>query len=146
MTQRLINYFAFAVLSLLWLGFGAALLINPEILQSVWQAFRGWPWVGQALITLLTLPVVLGLWLWQTSWPLWLRLILVIGLAGSTSNKRRPRAMAGLPTVAANPAIFRNDLRSMPMYGSSIPIQRAAQDVRAGVLTSHLQQGRHLCK
>jgi len=101
MTQRLINYFAFAVLSLLWLGFGAALLINPEILQSVWQAFRGWPWVGQALITLLTLPVVLGLWLWQTSWPLWLRLILVIGLAWVTLYTFFPRKADNLPEIAA---------------------------------------------
>jgi hypothetical protein len=84
MNQRTINYTAFAVLALLWLGFGAALLFNPEILSSTWQAFRGWHWLVQALLTLITLPVVLGLWVWQTSWPLWLRLILVVGLAWAT--------------------------------------------------------------
>lgn len=101
MNQRLINYAAFAVLGLLWLGFGTALLINPEILQAAWQAFRGWPWVVQGLITLLTLPVVLGLWVWQTTWPLWLRLILVIGLAWFTVNTFFPRQADARPEVTA---------------------------------------------
>ena len=100
MNQRLINYIAFTVLGLLWLGFGAALLINPEILQAVWQAFRGWPWVAQAMITLLTLPVVLGLWLWQTSWPLWLRLILVIGMAWVTLYTFFPKKADNQPKAA----------------------------------------------
>jgi hypothetical protein len=43
MNQRLINYIAFAILGLLWLGFGAALLYQPRNTTAVWQAFRGWP-------------------------------------------------------------------------------------------------------
>jgi hypothetical protein len=101
MNQRLISYIAFAVLSLLWLGFGAALLFTPELLQAVWQVFRGWPWVAQLLITLLTLPVVLGLWFWQTSWPIWLRLILVIGLAWATLYTFFPRKAANQPEIFA---------------------------------------------
>jgi hypothetical protein len=101
MNQRLINYVAFAVLGLLWLGFGTALLINPDILHAVWQAFRGWPWMAQALITLLTLPVVLGLWFWQTSWPLWLRLILVIGLAWASLYTFFPKKADNQNTIAS---------------------------------------------
>lgn len=84
MTNRVINYIAFAVLSLLWLGFGAALLLNSDMLEVIWLSFRSWPLVGQIVVTLLTLPVVLGLWIWQTSWPLLLRLVLVAGLAWVT--------------------------------------------------------------
>jgi putative copper export protein len=101
MNQRLINYFAFAILGLLWLGFGAALLFNPEILQAAWQAFRGWSWVVQALVSLLTLPVVLGLWVWQTTWPLWLRLILVIGLAWVTLYTFFPKKADNQPEMVA---------------------------------------------
>ena len=54
MSNRFINILAFAILTLLWLGFGTALLFNPEMLQVVWLAFRGWPMVAQLLITLLT--------------------------------------------------------------------------------------------
>lgn len=101
MTNRIINYFAFSVLTILWLGFGAALLMKPELLDTVWLAFRGFPLVGQALITLLTLPVVLGLWVWQTSWPVWLRLLLMIGLAWVTLYTFFPRKTAGQPEAAS---------------------------------------------
>jgi hypothetical protein len=66
------------------LGFGAALLFNQALLNSVWQLFRGLPLAMQIVIGLLLLPLVLGLWIWQTPWPLWIRLILVIGLGWAT--------------------------------------------------------------
>lgn len=97
MSNRFINILAFAVLTLLWLGYGTALLFNPEMLQVVWLAFRGWPLVGQLLITLLTLPVVIGLWVWQTTWPIWLRLILVVGLAWATLYTFFPKTAARQP-------------------------------------------------
>lgn len=84
MTNRMINLSAFAILTLLWIGFGAALLFNREILDVVWQGFRAWPLVLQILVGLLVLPLVAGLWIWETSWPLLLRLVLVIGLAWVT--------------------------------------------------------------
>ena len=91
MTNRVINYFAFTVLTLLWLGFGAAVLFNREILTAVWQAFIGWPLIGQLAAGLLALPVVLGLWVWELPWPLWIRLVLVVGLAWVTIYTFFPR-------------------------------------------------------
>lgn len=82
--NMLISYAAFGILTLLWLGFGAALLFNQAILDTVWQSFRGTPLVPQIIVGLLVLPVVLGLWIWESSWPLWLRLILVLGLGFAT--------------------------------------------------------------
>ena len=93
--NQLISYTAFAVLALLWLAFGMALVFNQEMLQTIWQLFRGWPLVGQLLTVLLTLPVAAGLWIWNTSWPLWLRLILVIGLAAATVYTFFPKKTAG---------------------------------------------------
>ena len=84
MRDRIINIFAFVILTLLWIGFTAALLFNPDTLNTVWQAFRGWPLILQLVVGLLVLPFVLGLWIWQTSWPLLLRLLLVLGLAWVT--------------------------------------------------------------
>jgi hypothetical protein len=82
--NTIINISAFAILSVLWIGFGAALLFNHALLDSIWQFFRGMPFVFQAIIGLLILPVVAGLWIWETSWPLWLRIVLVLGLAWAT--------------------------------------------------------------
>lgn len=82
--NMIINISAFAILTLLWIGFGAALIFNQALLDSAWQFFRAMPLAVQVVIGLLILPVVAGLWIWETSWPLWLRLILVIGLAWVT--------------------------------------------------------------
>lgn len=82
--NMIISISAFAILTLLWLGFGAALIFNQTLLDTVWQSFRAMPFIVQAVIGLLVLPVVAGLWIWETTWPLWLRLILVIGLGWTT--------------------------------------------------------------
>lgn len=91
MRDRIINVFAFAVLTLLWLAFATALLFNREMLDTTWQSFRSWPLVVQIIVGLLVLPVVAGLWIWETSWPLLLRLILVAGLAWVTVYTFFPR-------------------------------------------------------
>ena len=90
--NRVINLAAFIILTVLWLAFGAALLLNPAALDSVWMWFRGLPLVAQILLGLLLLPVTLGLWIWESSWPLVLRLVLVIGLALVTEYMFFPRS------------------------------------------------------
>ena len=82
--NTIISFGSFAILSLLWLGFAVALLFNRAFLDTVWQALRAMPMVVQVLVWLLILPVALGLWIWETSWPLWVRLILVVGLGWAT--------------------------------------------------------------
>lgn len=82
--NTIINFGAFGILTFLWLGFGAALIFNQAILDTVWQSLRSLPLIVQGLVWLLVLPVALGLWIWETSWPFWIRLILVIGLGWVT--------------------------------------------------------------
>lgn len=104
MRDRIINIFAFAVLSLLWLGFAAALLFNRDILDATWQVFRAWPLILQLFVGLLVLPVVLGLWIWQTSWPLLVRLVLVLGLAWVTVYTFFPRKISNQGEASARKA------------------------------------------
>lgn len=82
--NMLISISAFAILGILWLGFGAALIFSPVLLDTVWQFFRGMPFAVQMIVGFLVLPVALGLWIWESSWPLWIRLILVLGLGFAT--------------------------------------------------------------
>ena len=89
--NTIINYGSFAILTLSWLGFGAALLFDQALLDTVWQLFRGLPLVAQIVLGLVLLPLVLGLWIWQTPWPLWIRVILVIGLGFATIYTFFPR-------------------------------------------------------
>ena len=82
--NMIINIGAFAILSVLWLGFGAALVFNQAILDTLWQTLRGMPLMIQGVVWLLVLPVAAGLWIWESSLPFWIRLILVIGLGWVT--------------------------------------------------------------
>ncbi len=84
MKNRIINLAAFGILTILWIAFFAVLIFNRDLLSTIWQVFRGWPLVLQIIIGLLTLPVMIGLWVWQTTWSIWIRLILIIGLAWVT--------------------------------------------------------------
>lgn len=82
--NMVISISAFVILAVLWLGFGAALIFNQTLLDTVWQFFRGMPLVLQLIVGFLILPVVAGLWIWESALPLWMRLILVIGLGIAT--------------------------------------------------------------
>jgi hypothetical protein len=95
MKNRIINLSAFAILAVLWLAFLVALVFNRTVLDAAWQTFRGWPLILQAIIGLLALPVAAGLWIWETTWPVWVRLILVLGLAWVTVYTFFPRKTAG---------------------------------------------------
>jgi hypothetical protein len=48
--NTIINIGAFAILSVLWLGFAAALIFNQAILDTVWQSLRALPWAVQGVI------------------------------------------------------------------------------------------------
>lgn len=82
--NTLVNMIAFVGLTLLWLFFLAALLFKHELLEQAWRTFRSWPLLAQLVVALFTLPVVIGLWIWQMKWPAWLRVALVVGLAWVT--------------------------------------------------------------
>ena len=94
-TDLLISITAFTVLTILWLGFGAALLLNRELLDKAWRLFRSWNILIQLFVAFLVLPVVLGLWIWHTRWPVWARLVLVVGLAWITEYTFFPRLLFG---------------------------------------------------
>jgi hypothetical protein len=75
----------------LWLGFGIALVTNPAALDDWWRAITQLPLPVQALAWLLFLPVLAGLWVWQTDWPLVVRWILIVGIAAWNLMVFNPR-------------------------------------------------------
>ena len=72
----------FGLFAILWIGFGAALVLSQGSLDQAWQAIRALPIVVQVVVWILFLPVMAGLWIWETTWPLIVRLLLVIGIGG----------------------------------------------------------------
>lgn len=74
----------FVTFALFWVAFGIALVWSQGSLDVAWQWVRDLPWLVQGLVWLLFLPVMIGLWIWETSWALILRVALVVSLAGWT--------------------------------------------------------------
>jgi hypothetical protein len=89
----------FALFAILWLAIGGAAVANPAGLDATWRAIGEWPLPAQAIGWLLFLPVMAGLWIWATDWPLVARIVLVVALAGWNLLVFIPRP--GQPTAPA---------------------------------------------
>lgn len=87
----------FAIFAVLWIGFGVALIWSQGSIDSAWQFVRSLPIVLQGAIWLLFLPVMVGLWIWETTWPFAVRLLLVIGIGGWNLFMFLPRALLARP-------------------------------------------------
>ncbi len=80
------------VFAIAWAVFAVALLRDSTRLDLAWRRLRALPLVVQALAWLLFLPVLAGLWIWRTTWPIAARLVLIAGVAGWNLLVFLPRA------------------------------------------------------
>lgn len=81
MTEATFNVIMFLLAALLWAAFGVLLLWRQDYLVELWNGFRGQNLLLQGIEFILLLPWVCALWLWNTGWLLWVRVLLVLGLA-----------------------------------------------------------------
>jgi hypothetical protein len=65
----------------LWTAFGVVALLSTERLADLWNWVVGLPLVAEIVVWIAFFPWVLGLWVSQTSWPEWLRILLVASFA-----------------------------------------------------------------
>jgi hypothetical protein len=82
----------FGIFAVFWVAFGAALVWSQGSLDQAWATIRGLPLIVQIGAWLLFLPVMAGLWVWETTWPLVVRVVVVLGLAGWNLLVLLPRA------------------------------------------------------
>ena len=87
----------FLVFLVMWVAFGAALVWSQGSLNQAWETVRSLPLIAQVVVWVLFLPVMAGLWVWETSWPLILRLVVVAGIAGWNLLIFLPRALQAKP-------------------------------------------------
>jgi hypothetical protein len=77
------NVVVWLLFTVLWIAFMAALAFTPATLDEVWKAARR-PAIGvQAVMWLLFLPIMAGLWIWQRPWTTAIRLTLLIAIAAT---------------------------------------------------------------
>lgn len=78
--SQVLGTYAILIFALLWVGLAIALAVNPEWLDLLWNWVRALPSVAEILVWLLFLPIVVGLWIWESSWPALARLLAFAGI------------------------------------------------------------------
>jgi hypothetical protein len=81
---RVLSTYAVVVIAVMWLGFVIALLVNPEWLDMLWEWVRALPILLQIIVWVIFLPVMVGLWAWESSWSVFVKLLVLAGLVGWT--------------------------------------------------------------
>lgn len=66
----------------LWTAFLAAMALDPARLDTAWSTLGGLPLPVQAVAWLLFLPLTAGLWTWSTDWPVAVRVLVIVAIAG----------------------------------------------------------------
>ena len=87
----------FVIFAVIWIAFAVGLIFSQGSVDQVWQTVRELPLIVQIGVWVLFLPVMIGLWVWETSWPLILRLVLVVGVAGWNLFMFVPKALQAKP-------------------------------------------------
>jgi hypothetical protein len=78
--ENAFNIFVFVLFAALWAGFAYALIASQGSLDAAWRWITSQHLIVQGVVWLLFLPVVAGLWIWESAWPLVMRLIAVAGI------------------------------------------------------------------
>jgi ABC-type amino acid transport system permease subunit len=91
------HWVLFGVFAFMWILFAVSLVSNQGSIDEAWQSIRGLPLLAQLLLWLFFLPVMVGLWIWETDWPFLVRIVLVISLAAWNLLVLMPRAPQPVP-------------------------------------------------
>jgi ABC-type glucose/galactose transport system permease subunit len=76
--------YANMIFVVLWVGFIIALIVNPEWLDALWDWAQALPLVPKIIVWVLFLPIMVGLWIWESSWPTLGRMVGFAGIVGWT--------------------------------------------------------------
>ena len=87
----------FAIFAVMWIAFATGLALSQGSVDQAWQTVRDLPLLVQIVVWVLLLPVMVGLWIWETTSPLIVRLVLVAGVAGWNLLVFLPKALQAQP-------------------------------------------------
>lgn len=81
---RALSIYANAIFVLLWVGFVVALAVNRGWMDELWHWAQALPVAQKIIVWLMFLPILVGLWIWESSWPVLGRLVGFAGIAAWT--------------------------------------------------------------
>jgi hypothetical protein len=73
--SKAMNIYASVIFVVLWAGFATALVVNPVWLDMLWNWVQALPLVTKIIIWVLFLPIMVGLWIWESDWTTLARLL-----------------------------------------------------------------------
>ena len=81
---RVLSTYAIVIFTILWVGFAVALIVNHEWLDLHWNWVRALPPVAEIFVWVVFSPIMVGLWIWESSWAALVRLLAFAGIVGWT--------------------------------------------------------------
>lgn len=81
---KIVDVIGFAVVLVLWIAFAGALFFSQSSIHDMWAWFTEQTLWLQVPLGILFLPWVIGMWIWESSWPVIARGVLVGGLGWGT--------------------------------------------------------------
>jgi hypothetical protein len=81
---RVLSAYAIVIFMALWAGFAVALILDPQWLGLAWDSVGTLPSAVRVLVWVAFLPVMMTLWVWESSWPPIWRLLGFAGVVGWT--------------------------------------------------------------
>lgn len=81
---RVLSTYAIVTFAILWVGFAIALFVNREWLDLLWNWVQALPSVAEIIVWVFFLPIMTGLWIWESSWAALVRLLASAGIVGWT--------------------------------------------------------------
>ena len=81
---RVMTIYANVIFVVLWIGFIGALVANRECLDVLWDWAQALPLVPKIIVWMIFLPIMVGLWIWESSWPAFGRVVGFTGIVAWT--------------------------------------------------------------
>ena len=81
---RAMSIYANVIFLVLWVGLVIALVVNRELLDVPWNWAQALPLVAKIIVWVVFLPIMVGLWIWESSWPTLGRMLGFTGIVGWT--------------------------------------------------------------
>jgi hypothetical protein len=78
--SRVLGTYAIVIFAMLWVGFAMALVVNREWLDLLWNWVGALPTVAEIIVWVVFLPIMTGLWIWESSWPVLVSLLALAGI------------------------------------------------------------------
>ena len=81
---RVMSVYANTIFMVLWVGFVIALIVNREWLDVLWNWVQALPLAPKIIIWVIFTPIMAGLWIWESAWPVLGRLVGFTGIVAWT--------------------------------------------------------------